>query len=51
MIIIAVVVPVAICVLLFVAVFSFHVRKRAKKPSDTEVANDGKDSKIYVCVA
>ncbi|CAE6181383.1 unnamed protein product [Arabidopsis arenosa] len=39
-IIIGIVVPVAICVLLFVAVFSFHVRKRAKKPSDTEVAND-----------
>lgn len=49
MIIIAIVVPVAISVLLFVAVFSFHVTKRPKKTYDTAAATDGKDSKIYVC--
>lgn len=48
MIIIAIVVPVAISVLLFVAVVSF-LKKRAKKTYDTAAATDGKDSKIYVC--
>jgi len=50
-IIIAIVVPVAISVLICVAVFSFHASKRAKKTYDTPGANDGKDSKIYVSVA
>ncbi|EOA15466.1 hypothetical protein CARUB_v10004324mg [Capsella rubella] len=43
---IAIVVPVAISVLLFVAVFSFYVRKRKKKPYDTGAANDERDDDI-----
>jgi hypothetical protein len=42
-IIIAIVVPVAISVLICVAVFSFHASKRAKKTYDTPGANDEED--------
>lgn len=42
MIIVAIVVPVAISVLIILAVLRVHVTKRAKKTYDTAAADDGK---------